>query len=252
MRKSKAVQLSKISTRAPKDLNKADIKENVLPKMYAEIDELQNLLYAESKHSLLIIIQGMDASGKDGLVRDVFSHVNPNGVVVHSFKVPTELELSHDFLWRIHAKVPPKGMIHVFNRSQYEDILVTRVHGIVSDELAAKRMKAINDFEQLLTEHNNTTVLKFYLHISPEEQMERLKERLTIPSKMWKYNQTDIIEAQSWDRYMGYYEEVFTNCNDVPWNIIPSDQNWYKCYLVADKILKTLRSFDMKYPGLKK
>lgn len=250
--REKAVKLSKISTRAPKDFNKTDIKENVLPKMYAEIDELQNLLYAESRHSLLIIIQGMDASGKDGLVRDVFSHVNPNGVVVHSFKVPTDLELSHDFLWRIHSKVPPKGMIHVFNRSQYEDVLVTRVHGIVSDELAQKRMKAINDFEQLLTEHNNTTVLKFYLHISPEEQMERLKERLTIPSKMWKYNQTDIIEAQSWDRYMAYYEDVFAKCNAVPWNIIPSDQNWYKCYLVADKILQTLRSFDMKYPGLKK
>lgn len=246
----KRTELSMIDTRAPGSFKKAIIKEELL-KMYAEIDELQNLMYAENKHSLLIIIQGMDASGKDGLVRDVFSHVNPNGVVVHSFKVPTALELSHDFLWRIHAKVPPKGMIHVFNRSQYEDVLVTRVHGSVTDDLARERMDAINDLERLLTRHNNTTILKFYLHISPEEQMERLKERLTIPSKMWKYNQSDIIEAQSWDKYMKYYEDVFEHCSDVPWQIIPSDQNWYKCYLVAKRILETLKSFNMQYPGLK-
>ncbi len=250
-KQAKKISLSKIDTRAPKSFKKEIIKEELL-KMYAEIDELQNLLYAENKHSLLIIVQGMDASGKDGLVRDVFSHVNPNGVNVISFKVPTEEELSHDFLWRIHSKVPKSGMIHVFNRSQYEDVLVTRVHGKVSDALAKKRMKAINDFEQLLTEHNNTTILKFYLHISPEEQMIRLKERLTIPSKMWKYNQSDIIEAQSWDAYMKYYEDVFEHCADVPWQIIPSDQNWYKCYLVAKRVLETLKSFNMQYPGLKK
>lgn len=247
----KKIKLSDIDTRAPKSFKKELIKEELL-KMYAEIDELQNLLYAENKHSLLIVIQGMDASGKDGLVRNVFSHVNPNGVNVISFKVPTEVELSHDFLWRIHNNVPKTGMIHVFNRSQYEDVLVTRVHGNVSDALAKKRMKAINDFEELITEHNNTTILKFYLHISPEEQMERLQERLTIPSKMWKYNQGDIIEAQSWNKYMKYYEEVFEQCNAIPWQIIPSDQNWYKCYLVAKRILETLKGFDMKYPGLKK
>lgn len=251
MPKNNKIKLSKISTRAPKGITKEQARKE-LEGLLEEIDELQNLLYAEHKHSLLIIIQGMDASGKDGLVREVFSHVNPSGVVVHSFKVPTEEELSHDFLWRIHQKVPGDGMIHVFNRSHYEDVLVTRVHGWCDDQLAAKRMKAINHFEQLLQEHNDTVILKFYLHISPEEQMIRLKERMSIPSKMWKYNANDIVESQNWDRYMKYYEAVFTECNEVPWHIIPADQNWYKSHTVATIIHKALKDLKMKYPGLKK
>ncbi|MNU24530.1 Polyphosphate kinase 2 [compost metagenome] len=251
MAKSNKIKLSKISTRAPEGLSKEQTKKELF-KILEEIEELQNLLYAEHQHSLLIIIQGMDASGKDGLVRDVFNYVNPSGVVVHSFKVPTEEELSHDFLWRIHNKVPGKGMIHVFNRSHYEDVLVTRVHGWCDDELAAKRMKAINHFETLLQEHNNTIVLKFYLHISPEEQLIRLKERMSTPSKMWKYNANDIVESQSWKRYMTYYEDVFAHCSEVPWHIIPADQNWYKSHTVASIIHKTLKDLKMQYPGLKK
>src|ERR1700733_15233901 len=157
------ILLKDIDTRAPKDLDKKDSKEK-LGKIIEELDELQNLLFAESKHALLVVVQGMDASGKDGVVRNVFGKLNPQGVLVKSYKTPTAEELSHDFLWRIHAHAPAKGGIQLFNRSHYEDILITRVHKWCNDELAHKRMKAINDFERLLTEHNDTHILKFYLH----------------------------------------------------------------------------------------
>ena len=149
--------------------------------MLAEINELQNLLYAEGKNSLLVILQGMDASGKDGAIRNVFGSLNPQGVMVKSFKAPTSEELSHDFLWRIHPHAPAKGMIQIFNRSHYEDILITRVHGWCDDDLAKKRMKAINDWEDLIAQHNNTSILKFYLHVSYKEQQERLAERMSEP-----------------------------------------------------------------------
>lgn len=244
------ISLKDISTRAPEDWDKDEMKKK-LESITAELDELQNLLYAEGKHSILIVLQGMDASGKDGLVRDVFSTVNPNGIQVHSFKVPTAKELSHDFLWRVHKVTPPKGMIHIFNRSHYEDILVTRVHNIIDDETAQKRIAAINDFEQLLTKHNNTHILKFYLHVSQEKQHERLLERLKIPRKMWKYNSRDLEESAKWDEYMGYYEEAFNSCNQVPWHIVPADQNWVKSYTVAKVLRDTLQGLDMKYPGVK-
>lgn len=245
------VRLSKISTKAPKQFNKEKTKAKTLL-MLKELTELQNLLYAESKHSLLIVIQGMDASGKDGLIRDVFSAMNPQGVQVESFKAPTSKELSHDFLWRIHMHAPSKGMIQVFNRSHYEDILITRVHKWCDDALAIKRMKAINDFEEMLEVHNHTHILKFYLHISPEEQNERLLERLEDKTKQWKYNEQDLEEAKLWEQYMRAYEDCFNKCNKVPWHIIPSDQNWYKEYLVANTILTTLKSLKMRFPGLKK
>lgn len=244
-------KLSDISTRADKDLDKAKTKEKTQHIKF-EIDELQNLLYAEAKHSLLVIIQGMDASGKDGVVRNVFGALNPQGVMVKSFKEPSGEELAHDFLWRIHPHAPSKGMIQIFNRSHYEDVLITRVHNIIDDKTAKKRMKAINEFEELLYKHNNTTILKFFLHISPGEQQERLNERIKDPAKMWKYNQNDFVEAKLWNRYMEMYEDCFANCNSIPWNIIPSDQNWYKEYLIASKVLDTLKGFNMKYPGLKK
>lgn len=243
-------QLSEISTRAEKGMDKDEVKGKTLA-ILQELDELQNLLYAESKHSVLVVIQGMDASGKDGLIRDVFTSMNPQGVNVASFKVPTSEEAAHDFLWRIHQKVPAKGMVQIFNRSHYEDVLVTRVHGLCDDKTAAKRMKAINDFEQLL-EENNTHIIKLYLHVSHEEQIKRLQERLHIPRKMWKYNQNDITESDRWAAYQKYYEEVFDKCGKVPWHIIPSDQNWYKSYLTARILQETLKSLKMKYPGLKK
>jgi PPK2 family polyphosphate:nucleotide phosphotransferase len=245
------IQLSKIDTRAPKDMDKQDTKEKTA-KLVSELDDLQNLLFAEGKHSVLVVIQGMDASGKDGVIRNVFGQMNPMGVVVKSWKAPTAEELSHDFLWRIHQHTPGKGMIQLFNRSHYEDILITRVHKWCDDDTARKRMKAINDFEDLLQEHNKTHILKFYLHISKEEQKERLDERMHDPTKMWKYNENDYEESKLWDIYMQMYEECFENCNQPPWTIVPADQNWYKEYLITSAVHSLLTSLKMQYPGIKK
>jgi PPK2 family polyphosphate:nucleotide phosphotransferase len=245
------IQLSKIDTRAPKDMDKQATKEKTA-KLVSELDELQNLLFAEAKHSILVVIQGMDASGKDGVIRNVFGKMNPMGVVVKSWKAPTAEELSHDFLWRIHQHTPGKGMVQLFNRSHYEDILITRVHKWCDDDTARKRMKAINDFETLLEEQNNTSILKFYLHISKEEQKERLDERMQDPSKMWKYNANDYEESKLWDIYMQMYEECFENCDQPPWIIVPADQNWYKEYLIASTVHTLLTSLKMQYPGIKK
>jgi len=245
------IKLSDIDTRAPKHLDKKETKDK-LRKLLEDLDEQQNLLYAESKHSILVVIQGMDASGKDGLTKHVFGSMNPQGVVVKSYKAPTPEELSHDFLWRIHQHSPAKGMIQIFNRSHYEDVLVTRVHGWCDNETAKLRMRAINDFERLLHVHGNTKILKFYLHISPEEQQIRLDERMQNPAKMWKYNEKDFEEAKFWDQYQNYYEEMFKHTSEIPWNIIPSDQNWYKEYLVADKLHETMKDLKMQFPGIKK
>jgi PPK2 family polyphosphate:nucleotide phosphotransferase len=244
------INLADISTRAPKDLDKEETKKKTA-KILEELNELQNLLYAESKHSVLVILQGLDASGKDGTIRNVFGSLNPQGVTVRSFKTPTAEELGHDFLWRIHAAAPLKGMIQLFNRSQYEDVLITRVHKWIDDDTAVKRMKAINDFEQLLHRHNNTQILKFYLHISPEEQQERLEERIHDPNKQWKYNENDFKEAKLWKEYRNMYEDCFEHCNDIPWTVVPADQNWYKEYLIASELRDTLKKLNMQYPGLK-
>jgi PPK2 family polyphosphate:nucleotide phosphotransferase len=245
------IKMKEISTRAPKDWDKEETKEKTAG-ILEKLNELQNLLFAESKHAVLVVLQGMDASGKDGAIRKVFATLNPQGVRVQSFKAPTDLELSHDFLWRIHAAVPPRGIIQIFNRSHYEDILITRVHKLIDDKTAKKRMKAINDFEQLLQEHNNTTILKFYLHISPEEQQQRLQERIHDVTKQWKYNEKDFEEAKLWDNYMAAFEDCFEHCNDVPWTVVPADQNWYKEYIIAHTLLKALEKLDMQYPELKK
>jgi len=245
------VSLKDISARAPKDFNKQETKDQT-SKILEELDDLQNLLFAENQHSVLVVIQGMDASGKDGVIRNVFTSMNPQGVKVKSFKAPTAEELSHDFLWRIHSNAPAKGMIQIFNRSHYEDILVTRVHKWCDDVTAKKRMNAINDFEELLFLHNNTRILKFYLHVSPEEQRERLDERIKNPSKMWKYNANDFEETKLWDIYMQMYEECFENCSVIPWTIVPSDQNWYKEYIIASALRDALTELKMQYPGLKK
>jgi len=244
------ISLKDTSNRAPKDLDK-DITKKKTSEILDKLDDLQNLLFAEGKHSVLVLIQGMDASGKDGVIRNVLGVLNPQGVTVRSFKVPTPEELSHDFLWRVHNAAPAKGMIQIFNRSHYEDILITRVHGECDDNLAKKRMKAINNWENLISVHNNTTVLKFYLHISYKEQQERLAERMVNPAKMWKYNADDENESKLWDSYMKVYEDCFENCNDIEWTIVPSDQNWYKEYIIARKVLETLSSLNMKYPGIK-
>ena len=243
-------RLNDISTKAPDKLEKAAVKDET-SNIKDELDKLQNLLYAEGKYSLLVIIQGMDASGKDGAIKNVFGGLNPQGITVQSFKAPTPEELSHDFLWRIHKHTPGKGMIQVFNRSQYEDVLITRVHGWCDDKTAEARFKAINHFESLLQQHNNTRILKFYLHVSPEEQQERLKERINNPEKAWKYNPNDFKEAALWDQYMKMYEEVFENCNNPEWVIVPADQNWYKEFVIAKTVANTLKELNMQYPSFK-
>lgn len=244
------LHLHTISTRAPKDMDKTKTTQ-ATQKLLKEIAELQNLLYAGGEHSLLVILQGLDASGKDGLIKDVFTGINPLGIDVIPFKVPTHEDLAHDFLWRIHRHAPPKGMIHVFNRSHYEDVLVTRVEGMIDDQTAGERMRTINDFERLLRTHNNTIILKFYLHISKEEQQERLEERMHNPAKMWKYNAGDKKVVDKRDEYIRYYEEVFEQCSETEWHIIPSDQNWYKAHLVAKKVKETLEALNMKWPLIK-
>lgn len=244
------INLSSIDTRAPKKLDKEETKKELL-KLKFKLEELQNLLYAEGKHSLLVIIQGMDGSGKDGVVKNVFGSVNPLGCRVIPFKKPTETEMRHDFLWRIHKHVPEKGMITVFNRSHYEDVVVQRVHHWVDDKVIKQRYNNINDFEKLL-EENSTTILKFYLHVSKEEQLIRLQERMSNPAKMWKYNENDIIERGYWDDYMKAYEDAFEHCSQsCHWHIIPADQNWYKEYLIAKAVVETLENFKMNFPGLK-
>jgi len=243
-------RLSEISTRAPKDLNKEDAREQ-LENIVEELDELQNLLFADGNYSVLAVIQGMDASGKDGAIKNVFGKLNPQGVSVTSFKVPTAEEAAHDFLWRIHKNTPQKGYIQVFNRSHYESVLVTRVHNDITDETAYRRMKAINQFEDLLQSDNNTVILKFYLHVSKDKQLERLNERLTEPRKHWKANPKDFKEAELWDKYIKAYEDVFENCNKPEWIIVPSDQNWNKEYTIASALLNALRKLDMKYPEAK-
>lgn len=243
------VKLQNIASTAPKKITKETVKEP-MQKILEELDELQNLLYAEHKHSLLVVLQGMDASGKDGAIRDVFGQLNPLGVKVQPFKAPTELEADHDFLWRIHQHAPAKGMIQVFNRSHYEDVLVQRVHKWVDEKTIRRRMEAINDFEKLLVTHNNTQILKFYLHVSQEEQQKRLKERTQDPSKMWKYNEKDFAEAKLRKLYWKAYEDVFSHCGKIPWIIVPADQNWYKEWLIAKTVRDTLKSLKMKYPKL--
>jgi PPK2 family polyphosphate:nucleotide phosphotransferase len=243
-------RLAPLSTKAPKDIDKRVIKEQT-EALLNELSELQNLLYAEGKHAVLIVLQGMDASGKDGLIRKVFSRMNPQGVRVQSFKVPTEEELAHDFLWRIHHHTPARGMLQIFNRSHYEDVLVTRVHGWCDDATAQKRFDAINAFEELLTLHNNTVILKFYLHMSAEEQKERLRERIENPAKHWKHNAKDEQEAALRDKYLQMYEDVFEHCSAIPWTIVPADQNWYKEHLVARQLVDTLKGLNMKFPEVK-
>jgi PPK2 family polyphosphate:nucleotide phosphotransferase len=245
------IQLSKISTRAPKSFDK-ELTKAKTTKLLEELDDLQNLLFAENKHSLLVIIQGMDASGKDGVIRNVFGKLNPQGVLVKSYKAPTADELSHDFLWRIHQHAPAKGTIQVFNRSHYEDILITRIHKWCDDKTAKLRMKAINDFEELISTHNNTHILKFYLHISKEEQALRLEERIKDPQKQWKYNAKDFEEATLWREYMSAYQDCFSNCNKIPWTITPSDQNWYKEHIITTALHQLLTGLKMQYPGIKK
>lgn len=214
-----------------------------------QLETLQELLYAEHKHKVLIVLQGMDTSGKDGVIRRVFEGVNPQGVKVASFKIPTPEELSRDYLWRIHKMVPAKGEIVIFNRSHYEDVLVVRVHGMVSPELCRKRYGEIVDFERMLTD-NGTLILKFFLNISLEEQKERLQSRLDDPQKVWKFNTGDLGERKLWPDYMKAYEEAIaaTSTDFAPWYIIPSDRKWYRDLAISTLLVQALKDLKMNFP----
>jgi PPK2 family polyphosphate:nucleotide phosphotransferase len=213
------------------------------------LDDLQELLFAEHRHKVLVVLQGMDTSGKDGTVRHVMGGFNPAGVGVVSFKAPTPTELDHDFLWRVHAQVPGYGEIVVFNRSHYEDVLVVRVHGLVKETVWRKRYHQINEFERMLSE-NGTLILKFFLHISPEEQRRRLQSRIDDPKKRWKFQHGDIEERKLWKKYMRAYEDALekTSTEWAPWYAVPSNAKWYRNYVVGEVIENALDDLDMKYP----
>lgn len=214
-----------------------------------ELFKLQELFYAEGQHALLIVLQAMDTGGKDGVIRHVMSGVNPQGCYVAPFKVPTPEELAHDYLWRVHKVVPPKRMIGIFNRSHYEDVLVVRVHELVPKRVWSQRYEQINAFEKHLVE-NGVTILKFFLHISKEEQKARLQARLDDPTKHWKFALGDLKERDRWDDYMAAYEDVLnlTSTPWAPWYLVPADRKWYRNLVVARVILETLRGFNMQWP----
>ena len=213
------------------------------------LDELQYLLYAEHQHALLIVLQGMDASGKDGTIRHVMSGFNPQGCRVTAFKVPTSEEADHDFLWRVHRAVPAKGDIAIFNRSHYEDVLVARVRTLVPKEVWSRRYEQINQFESLLKE-NDVTIVKLFLHISKDEQKERLEERLKDPTKQWKLAVADFDNRKYWDEYIAAYEDALARCSTdaAPWYIIPADRNWVRNLAITQILVETLESLKMKLP----
>jgi PPK2 family polyphosphate:nucleotide phosphotransferase len=228
--------------------DKADAKPET-EKLLEHLDQLQYRLYAEGRRSLLIILQGMDTSGKDGTIRHVMSGVSPQSCQVTSFKVPTAEERAHDFLWRIHRAVPAAGNMGIFNRSLYEDVLVTRVHGQISDDEAKRRFNRINDFEKLLVQ-SGTTILKFYLGISKEEQKKRLESRLKDPDKRWKLSPADIAERRFWPQYQKYYAEAIkaTSTKHAPWYLVPANHKWYRNHFVAYTIVKTLKEMNPQFP----
>jgi PPK2 family polyphosphate:nucleotide phosphotransferase len=221
-----------------------------MPGQVEKLAALHDLLYAEHKRAVLIVLQGMDAAGKDGTIKHVMSGVNPQGCSVTSFKQPTSLELDHDYLWRIHAAVPAKGTIGIFNRSQYEDVLITRVHKLVPAKLLEKRYAEINIFEQTLAD-NGVHILKFFLHMSSDEQLKRFEERLADPRKNWKSSPADFKEREFFAQYQDAYEEVLDRCSTkaAPWYVIPADHKWFRNYAVAEVVVRTMESFGMKYPA---
>ncbi len=226
-----------------------DETEKELERNVERLRELQEVLWAESKHALLIVLQALDAGGKDGTIKHVMRGVNPQGCQVTGFKVPTEEELAHDFLWRIHRAVPRRGYIGLFNRSHYEDVLVVRVHSLVPEQVWQPRYEQINQFEKLLAD-TGTTILKFFLHISKEEQKERFEARLNDPRKNWKFSIKDVQERERWADYMQAYEEALSRCSApwAPWYVIPANHKWYRNLVISRIIVETLETLDMHYP----
>ncbi|MFZ4634935.1 MAG: PPK2 family polyphosphate kinase [Saprospiraceae bacterium] len=240
------VKLSDISTEAPQHVDKDTIEAETF-RLIKRLGELQHLMYAEGKHCAVVILQGMDGSGKDGAARNVFAECSIAGLNLVSFKKPYELEMRHDFLWRVHQVTPQKGYLSIFNRSHYEDILIQRVHQWIDMERVEKRMAAINAFEELLAFDNNTQIFKFYMHISKAEQEKQLRERMEEPEKRWKHNEGDWEERKHWDAYMEAYEYAI-NQSKIPWTICPVDHRWYRDYVMAKTIVEGLEKLNMRLP----
>jgi PPK2 family polyphosphate:nucleotide phosphotransferase len=244
------ISLSDKDALPPRSLDADDeVLDKKMEKLRIRLDELQNALYAESKRALLVVLQARDAGGKDGTIRRVFTSVNPQGCTVTAFKAPSAIELAHDYLWRVHAAVPARGMIGIFNRSHYEDVLAVRVHKLVPKKVWKQRYDQINDFERILTE-NGVTILKFFLHISKEEQRLRLCDRLIDPAKNWKFQAGDLDERKLWDDYTRAYVDVFRKCSTkyAPWYLVPGDRKHARDFLVMETIVSTLEEMDPTYP----
>lgn len=229
-------------------MDKAEGKKHLL-KLNKELEALQELLFAEGKHKVLIVLQAMDTGGKDGTIRHVFEGVNPQGVKVASFKAPTAEELAHDYLWRIHKQMPKKGEIVIFNRSHYEDVLVVRVHDFVPKEVWSKRYEHIRAFEKMLADEG-TIILKFYLHIDKDEQKKRLQARLDDPNKNWKFSKADLNEREYWDQYQEAFADALkkTSTDTAPWYVIPANRKWYRNLVISSIIIETLKGLNMAYP----
>ena len=242
------IKLSEISTKAPEGFTKKDTKKKT-EKIAEKIGDLLEMMQAGKKHNILIVFQGMDSSGKDGASHNVFKYCSPTAISAYGFKKPTDEEFAHDFLWRVHKQVPAKGEIKIFNRSHYEDVLIQRVHKWIDEEKVTKRINAINAFEELLVSDNNTTILKFYMHLSQERQAEKLQERLDLKRKNYKHNDGDWDEKEHWDEYRRCYEDVI-NRSSIPWYIAPVDDRFYRDYFIASKVLETLEGFNMEWPPL--
>ena len=236
----------------PDDTGKFKGKEDAAAATKAnleKLDELQEVLYAQAKYAILVVLQAMDAGGKDGTIEHLFSTVNPQGCQVTSFKAPSASELAHDYLWRYHLAAPARGMIGIFNRSHYEAVLVERVKGIVGKDVWSKRYAHINAFEEMLADEN-VVIMKFYLHISKEEQKRRLESRLKDAHKNWKFNPGDLEERKRWDDYMAAFEDALGKCSTerAPWYVIPANKKWFRNWAVSDVIDRTLKTLDLEYP----
>lgn len=246
----KPFKLSKLDTADQGHFKDKEDAESAIEKNLHKLDKLQNVMYAEARRSVLVVFQAMDAGGKDGAVDHVFSGINPQGCMVTSFKAPTHLELAHDYLWRIHAAAPAKGMIGIFNRSHYESVLVERVKDLAPKSVWSKRYASINAFEKLLAEEG-TIILKFFLNISRKEQKARMESRLKDPSKNWKFSAQDLVERERWDDYMEAYQDALKRCSteEAPWYVVPSDHKWFRNWVISDTIVRTLQPLGMKYPA---
>lgn len=244
------ISLAELPTRAPSKLDKEEIKSE-REKITFQIGQLAMKMHAEKKHSLLVVLQGMDSSGKDGVARKTFRYCAPSWTNAQAFGKPTDLEFAHDFLWRIHPHAPAKGNISIFIRSHYEDVLIQRVHKWITPKRVTARFNAINSWEKLLKEDNNTTILKFFLNLSYEKQGEKLQERIDDPERNWKHKDGDWEERKHWKQYMKCYEDVL-NRSEIPWINVPADQRWYRDYFVAKEVLRALKKMRPQVPLLDK